>query len=79
MYWKMGERIFNEEQDGKERADCGSYLIRNLSKELQPEYGSGFSYRQLNFCRQFFRTFPIMNALRSQLNWTHIELLEMLE
>ncbi len=70
MYWKMGERIFTEEQHGKKRADYGSYLIRDLAQQLEPEYGSGFSYRQLNWCRQFYRTFPIMNSLRSQLNWT---------
>jgi hypothetical protein len=56
MYWKMGERIFNEEQLGKERADYGTYLIRNLAKEFEPEFGSGFSYRQLERCRQFYLT-----------------------
>ncbi len=75
----MGERIFNEEQDGKERADYGSYLIQNLAKAIEPEYGSGFSVRQLNFCRQFYRTFPIVNALRSQLNWTQYRLLIQIE
>ena len=75
MYWKVGERIFNEEQQGKERADYGTYLIRNLAKELEPEYGSGFSYRQLNWCRQFYRLFPIVNALRSQLNWSQYRML----
>lgn len=75
MYWKVGERIFNEEQQGKERADYGAYLIRNLAKELEPEFGSGFSYRQLNWCRQFYRTFPIVNALRSQLNWSQYRML----
>ena len=55
MYWKMGELIFNEEQLGKERAEYGSYLIRNLAKEIEPEFGSGFSYRQLERCRQFYR------------------------
>src|SRR5665648_249964 len=49
MYWKVGERIFNEEQLGKDRADYGTYLIRNLAKEIEPEFGSGFSYRQLNW------------------------------
>lgn len=67
MYWQMGKRIFKEEQHGKERAEYGSYLIKNLAKELEPEYGSGFSYRQLAFCRQFYRLYPIVNALRSQL------------
>lgn len=79
MYWKVGERIFNEEQQGKERADYGAYLIRNLAKELEPEFGSGFSYRQLNWCRQFYRTFPIVNALRSQLNWSQYRMLIFIE
>ena len=79
MYWKLGERIFTEEQQGKERADYGTYLIRNLAKELEPEFGSGFSYRQLNWCRQFYRTFPIVNALRSQLNWSQYRMLTYIE
>ena len=75
MYWRMGKRIFEEEQQGKERADYGAYLIKNLAKQLQPEYGSGFSVRQLDFCRQFYRLYPIANALRSQLNWTQYRML----
>lgn len=70
MYWQLGRRIFEEEQQGKERADYGSYLIKNLAKQLEPDYGSGFSVRQLSFCRQFYRLYPIENALCSQLNWT---------
>jgi predicted nuclease of restriction endonuclease-like (RecB) superfamily len=75
MYWHIGERIFNEEQQGKDRADYGNYLIKYLSEQLQPEYGKGFSYRQLELMRQFYRTFPISNSLRSQLSWTHYRLL----
>ena len=29
MYWNIGKRIFEKEQQGKERADYGSYLILN--------------------------------------------------
>ena len=75
MYWNIGKRIFKEEQQGKERADYGAYLIKNLAKELEPEYGSGFGERQLKFCRQFYRTYPIGNTLRSQLNWSQYRLL----
>ena len=75
LYWKIGERILNEEQQGKERADYGNYLIKYLSEQLQPEFGSGFSIRNLNWYRQFYKTFPIVNALRSQLSWTHYRLL----
>lgn len=75
MYWQMGKRIFEEEQQGKDRADYGSYLIKNLAKQLQPEYGSGFGVRQLEMCRRFYRLYPIANALRSQLNWTQYRML----
>lgn len=75
MYWQLGKRIVDEEQKGKERADYGAYILQNLAKRLEPEFGSGFSYRQLKFCRQFYRTYPIGNALRSQLNWTQYRLL----
>ncbi len=51
------------------------YLTRLIAKELEPEYGSGFSKRQIELFRQFYRTFPIANALRSQLNWTQYRLL----
>lgn len=79
MYWKVGERIFTEEQQGMERAEYGTYLIRNLAKEIGPEFGSGFSYRQLERCRQFYRLFPIASALRTQLNWLQYKLLISIE
>src|SRR5574344_1808066 len=75
MYWNLGRRIFEEEQQGKDRADYGSYLLKNLATSREPEYGSGFSYRQLAFCRQFYRIYPIVNAVRSQLNWTQYRML----
>jgi len=75
MYWHIGKRIFEEEQQGKERAGYGEYLIKYLSEELQPEYGSGYSIRQLERYRQFYRTFPIASALRTQLRWTQYKLL----
>lgn len=75
MYWQLGKRIVEEEQKGKEKADYGTYLIKNLSQKLESEYGSGFSYRQLAFCRQFYLEYPIVNALRSQLNWFQYRLL----
>jgi predicted nuclease of restriction endonuclease-like (RecB) superfamily len=79
LYWNIGKRIFEEEQAGKERADYGTFLIRSLSEVLQPEFGSGFSYRQLNWYRQFYRTFPIVSALRTQFSWTHYKLLLSIE
>lgn len=66
MYWQIGKVIFEEEQEGKERAGYGEFLIKSLAQTLEPQYGSSFSFRQLNLFRQFYRVFPIMNALRSQ-------------
>ena len=79
MYWLLGKRIFEEEQQGKDRADYGAYLIRNLAEELTPLYGSGFSVRQLEQSRRFYRMYPIANAVRSQLNWTQYRLLIQIE
>ena len=79
MYWLLGKRVFEEEQQGKDRADYGAYLIRNLAEELTPLYGSGFSVRQLEQSRRFYRMYPIANALRSQLNWTQYRLLIQIE
>ena len=75
MYWAIGQRIVEKEQQGRERADYGTYLIKRLAQEIEPEYGSGFGERQLKFCRQFYKTYPNGNALRSQLNWSQYRML----
>lgn len=75
MYWNLGRRIFEEEQQKKERADYGSYLVKRLAEKLETEYGSGFSKRQLERARQFYRMYPIASALRTQLNWLPYKLL----
>ena len=75
MYWHIGKVIFKEEQQGKDRADYGTYLIQYLSEQLQPEFGSGFSYRNLNLFRQFYRLFPIVQTVSAQLTWSHYSLL----
>lgn len=75
MYWHIGKRIFEEEQDGKDRADYGKYLTEFIARELEPEFGSGFSKRQIELFRQLYRTFPIANTLCSQLGWSQYKLL----
>ncbi|MES2653356.1 MAG: PDDEXK nuclease domain-containing protein [Bacteroidota bacterium] len=75
MYWQIGKIILEEEQQGNERAGYGEFLIKSLSETFQPQFGIGFSVRQLEMCRQFYRIFPIANALRSQFSWTHYRVL----
>ena len=62
MYWRVGERIFVEEQQGKERAGYGTCLIKKLAKTIEPEFGSGFSVRQMELCRQFYHTESVYNV-----------------
>jgi predicted nuclease of restriction endonuclease-like (RecB) superfamily len=79
LYWHIGRYIFEEEQQGKERAEYGKYIVKYLSQNLTPIYGSGFSTRQLYQSIQFYKTFPIVNAVRSQLSWSQYRLLIRLE
>lgn len=75
LNWNIGRYIFEDEQNGKNRAEYGKYLIKYLSKNIEPVYGSSYSVRQLERFRQFYRTFPITSAVRTQLNWTQYKLL----
>lgn len=79
LYWNIGKRLFEEIQGGKERANYGKQVIKTLSLELEPLYGSGYSYRQLYLFLQFYKSFPIVNAVRSQLNWNQYKLLIRIE
>ncbi len=79
LYWSIGERIFEEEQSGKDRAEYGKQLIKNLSKGLEADFGSSYSYRQLYLFLQFYKIFPIVNAVCSQLNWAQYKLLTRIE
>ncbi|MFN0201085.1 MAG: YhcG family protein [Bacteroidia bacterium] len=74
-HWEIGRRIVEEEQNGQERAVYGKYLISNLSLQLTKEFGKGFDARELRKMRQFYLTFPIRDALRPELSWTHYRLL----
>lgn len=67
-YWEIGHQI--AEATG-ERAEYGKHLIAYLSEKLTAEYGKQCSERNLRYMVQFFKAFPIVNALRSQLSWTH--------
>lgn len=62
--------IVEEEQGGQARAEYGKSLIKNLAKELEPEFGSGFGKRQLDYSKKFYLEFPIVHTLYAQLNWS---------
>lgn len=74
-YWHIGRAIVEEEQNGKERAEYGAELIAQLSKKLTKKHGRSFSERNLWYIKQFYQKWANMNALRSELSWTHYRLL----
>ena len=66
-YWKIGERIVEEELKGKKRAQYGEKLIEELSIKLTTDFGKGFTVTNIKFMRLFYIAFPIGHALRDQL------------
>jgi predicted nuclease of restriction endonuclease-like (RecB) superfamily len=69
--WQIGRHIVEFEQEGAERAAYGKRLLPTLAKLLTDEFGKGFDERNLRHMRDFYRTFPIWNAVRTELSWTH--------
>ncbi|MBU3968582.1 MAG: DUF1016 family protein [Euryarchaeota archaeon] len=78
-YWNIGKLIVEEEQQGKQRADYGTHLIKNLSVKLNADFGKGFSEQSLWNMRLFYLKFPILSALRRELTWTHYKMLLLIE
>jgi predicted nuclease of restriction endonuclease-like (RecB) superfamily len=78
-YWLIGREIVEEEQKGQERAQYGIGLLRELSEKLTADYGKGFDETNLRNIRQFYLTFPIRDALRRELSWTHYRTLMRIE
>ncbi|WP_314391661.1 PDDEXK nuclease domain-containing protein [Leptotrichia shahii] len=75
-YWKIGRRIVEEEQSGRERAEYGKEIVKNLSKELTEEFGKGFGERNIRNIRQFYMLFSDYEKWKSvisKLTWTHIQ------
>lgn len=71
-YYEIGRRIVEQEQQGKDVANYGDYLLVRLSESLSGSFGKGFSKRNLELMRQFYLTYKIAKSPISQsLSWTH--------
>ena len=75
MYWEVGQLIVEDEQQGKTKAVYGKATLKNLSKFLTVEFGNGFDESNLRNMRQFFLAFPIRDAVRHELSWTHYRMI----
>ena len=79
-YWLIGKRIVEEELKGKDRADYGDELIRELAKKLTEIYGKGFDRSNLYRFLSFYKCFPqIVDTVCRQsyhiLSWSHYRIL----
>ena len=64
-YWEIGRRIVESEQRGKQRAEYGETLIKQLAEDLEPRFGRGFGWRNLTQMRAFFLTWPASKILQT--------------
>lgn len=69
--WEIGRHIVEFEQGGSARAEYGSRLLSILAESLGREFGRGFDVSNLRHMRVFYLSFPIRDALRPELSWTH--------
>ncbi len=70
-YWEIGRQIVEYEQEGKEKAVYGSYLLDDLSRDLRLNYGSGFSRRNVLNMRRFYLLKQIWQTVSAKLSWSH--------
>ena len=68
-YWNIGKAII-EEQGGNEKAEYGTGLLKELSKQMTKDFGKGSAVTNLKYMRQFYLTFPNGHALRDELSWS---------
>lgn len=78
-YWEVGRMIVEEEQGGKDRAAYGKQILKFLSERLTVDFGEGFDQSNLRYMRRVFNAFPIRDAVRHELSWTHYRLLSKVE
>jgi predicted nuclease of restriction endonuclease-like (RecB) superfamily len=70
-YWQIGQYIVEFEQKGNERAEYGSKLLTQLSRDLKTAYGKGFSRRNVLDMRRFYVSYPKWQMVSAKLGWSH--------
>ena len=73
-YWKIGKTIY-EVCGESDRAAYGKQILKFISDRLSAEFGKGFDESNLRNMRRFYQCFPIWDAVRPELSWTHYRFL----
>jgi len=58
-YFEVGRMIIDNEQQGKERAEYGKSVLKELSTRLTAKFGKGFSVDNLQNMRRFYNVYSI--------------------
>lgn len=69
--WNLG-RLIDQKQRSLPRAEYGEKLIHELSIKMSKDFGVGYSERNLEMMRKFYRTYQIPQSVPAELSWTHI-------
>ncbi|MFT5084804.1 MAG: putative nuclease of restriction endonuclease-like (RecB) superfamily [Lentisphaeria bacterium] len=78
-YWQVGRLILEHEQHGTRRAAYGKQQLARLSQRLSQRFGRGFDITNLRSMRRFYEHYPIRDAVRLELSWTHYRTLMRVE
>ncbi|MCK5492907.1 MAG: DUF1016 family protein, partial [Candidatus Omnitrophica bacterium] len=70
-YWNIGRRIVEHEQQGEEKAEYGSRLLKDLAGDLKAEYGKGFSKSNIYLMRLFYLKYEKFQTVFGKLSWSH--------
>jgi hypothetical protein len=65
-YFEIGRMIVEEQQQGKDRAEYGKSLLKELSNGLTKEFGKGFSVKNLERMRAFYQIYGKSSTLLSK-------------
>lgn len=79
MYWHIGQLIVEDEQNGSSRAAYGEAVLKNFATQLTLDFGKGFDFTNLTNMRKFYLAFPILDAVRQELSWTHYRIISRIE
>jgi hypothetical protein len=69
-YWRIGQIIVEDEQNGTERANYGEQQLQKLSARLTVEFGKNFDVSNLRRMRRFYLCFQIQDTLCPELSWS---------
>jgi predicted nuclease of restriction endonuclease-like (RecB) superfamily len=75
LYWRLGTRINKEILKGK-RAEYGMKIVSTVSRQLETEYGNGYSIKNIRHMIRFAEAFTdelIVSTLSRQLSWSHFK------